>query len=150
MARGGSFKIKSLVWDTTELGKIDRFLTQLKKRGQQAMRAELNRIAKDILELAQDRTPVLSGRLVTSGRIVGAAKGASEAKARFQVSVVFGGISVANQTKVGKPGNVFVNYAEFQENKHGFLAAAYNQVFPTIAGRIAGAVSKHFKQGFSL
>lgn len=148
MARGQSFKIKRLVWDISELKNIERFLVQLKVRGQQAMRAELNRIAKDILTRAQSKAPILSGRLVTSGRIVGAAKGASQAKTKFQVSVVFGGISVANQTGLGPPGNIFVNYAEFQELKHGFLQSAFNEVQPTIASRIAVAVSKHFKKGF--
>lgn len=146
----GKGKASRLVWDISELTKVNKFLDQLKVRGIKAMQSELKKISKDIVIKARENAPELSGRLRKSGRVIAPRVGAKATKFAYQV--VFGGIAVSNQTGRGPKGSIFVDYASLIELSHPtksrYLEKAFNAMIPQMEGRIIGAVRKHFKKGF--
>ncbi len=145
----GKGSTSRLVWDVSELNKINLFLENLKKRGKQAMRGELAKIARDIRDLAKKNVPVLTGRLQASGRIQ---QDPPASDNKFTTIVIFGGMAVSNKTGKGSLGSKFVDYAEKVELNHPsksrYLARAMNTFIPQMEGRIEAAVKKHFKSGF--
>lgn len=144
MGAVGKPNIKKLVWDISELTKVDKFLSQLKRKGIRIMQTELNKISMEILRNAKAKTPVLSGRLQFSGRVIRPSKSATNT--RFKYQVVFGGITVSNKTGRGPTGPIHVDYAEKQENIHHFLEDAFNNALPKIESRIVGALRKEIKK----
>lgn len=149
----GKGSTSKLVWDISELNKINKFLAQLKVRGIQAMRSELNRISKDIVKGAKINAPFLSGRLRKSGRVIKPKANATQTKFAFQV--IFGGISITKDPDgKGPAGSKFVGYAQDVEighkTKSRYLERAFNEMIPKMEGRIITSVKKHFKKGFKL
>jgi len=122
--------------DITDLGKIDKFLKEIKKAGIRAMHAELKSISDDIIKKAVAAAPEKTGALKASGRTIKPSKAARIDK--FVYTAIFGGV-----TRKGK----FVDYALIVETRHptksNYLANAVAEVIPRMGSRVSSAVASY-------
>ena len=121
-------------FDVSQLKLIDTFLEKLKKAGVKAIQEALEEEADKILAMAQTLTPVDTGRLKESGRVIKPRRDAT--KTKFEYVIIFGGIQVRG---------LFIDYAlEVHERtdvphrvgQAKYLSTAFRMALPGLAKRI--------------